>query len=159
MLYNKNGVITEERFQKMNVFQWLFHFCEITDMKGEDKLDILNSLGDIETSIQAFYMLVDSRNGKQMIDNVAKIKKEIREKQRELKYGKTNDNNEKNKEEYEDILSKEDKELLEFMNNQPVTLEYDEKQKHSEFILPKKTLSKVVTVENKDEVEIPKLGL
>lgn len=159
MLYNKNGVITEERFKKMTVFQWIFHYCEITNVKGEDQLLLLNSLGDIETSIQAFYMIVDGKAGSQMINKVSEIKKELRKKQKEYIDGGIENTSEEN-----DNLSEEDRELLEFMNEQPLTMDIDNEEKSSEFILPKKMLDKkisdkVVTVDSKDDVEIPKLGL
>lgn len=159
MLYNKNGVITEERFKKMTVFQWIFHYCEITNVKGEDQLLLLNSLGDIETSIQAFYMIVDGKAGSQMINKVSEIKKELRKKQKEYIDGGIENTSEEN-----DNLSEEDRELLEFMNEQPLTMDIDDEEKSSEFILPKKMLDKkisdkVVTVDSKDDVEIPKLGL
>ena len=159
MLYNKNGVITEERFKKMTVFQWIFHYCEITNVKGEDQLLLLNSLGDIETSIQAFYMIVDGKAGSQMINKVSEIKKELRKKQKEYIDGGIENTSEEN-----DNLSEEDRELLEFMNEQPLTMDIDDEEKSSEFILPKKMLDKkisdkVITVDKKDEVEIPKLGL
>ena len=159
MLYNKNGVITEERFKKMTVFQWIFHYCEITNVKGEDQLLLLNSLGDIETSIQAFYMIVDGKAGSRMINKVSEIKKELRKKQKEYIDGGIENTSEEN-----DNLSEEDRELLEFMNEQPLTMDIDDEEKSSEFILPKKMLDKkisdkVVTVDSKDDVEIPKLGL
>ena len=143
----------------MTVFQWIFHYCEITNVKGEDQLLLLNSLGDIETSIQAFYMIVDGKAGSQMINKVSEIKKELRKKQKEYIDGGIENTSEEN-----DNLSEEDRELLEFMNEQPLTMDIDDEEKSSEFILPKKMLDKktsdkVVTVDSKDDVEIPKLGL
>ena len=143
----------------MTVFQWIFHYCEITNVKGEDQLLLLNSLGDIETSIQAFYMIVDGKAGSQMINKVSEIKKELRKKQKEYIDGGIENTSEEN-----DNLSEEDRELLEFMNKQPLTMDIDDEEKSSEFILPKKMLDKkisdkVVTVDSKDDVEIPKLGL
>ena len=143
----------------MTVFQWIFHYCEITNVKGEDQLLLLNSLGDIETSIQAFYMIVDGKAGSQMINKVSEIKKELRKKQKEYIDGGIENTSEEN-----DNLSEEDRELLEFMNEQPLTMDIDDEEKSSEFVLPKKMLDKkisdkVVTVDSKDDVEIPKLGL
>lgn len=37
VLYAKNGVITEDRFQTMTDIQWLFHYFEVMKMKVEDE--------------------------------------------------------------------------------------------------------------------------
>jgi hypothetical protein len=36
VLHEKNGVITEERFQKMTTIQWLFHYREIKKFKDKE---------------------------------------------------------------------------------------------------------------------------
>ena len=104
-------------------------------------------------------MIVDGKAGSQMINKVSEIKKELRKKQKEYIDGGIENTSEEN-----DNLSEEDRELLEFMNEQPLTMDIDDEEKSSKFILPKKMLDKkisdkVVTVDSKDDVEIPKLGL
>lgn len=47
MLNAKNGVITEERFQKLTKAQWLFHYQEVINEKKKqvgDKADIITSV-------------------------------------------------------------------------------------------------------------------
>lgn len=47
MLNAKNGVITEERFQKLTKAQWLFHYQEVVREKRrdvEEKADVVTSL-------------------------------------------------------------------------------------------------------------------
>ena len=36
VLYEKHGVITEDRFQKMTPMQWIFHYKEIMKHKNEE---------------------------------------------------------------------------------------------------------------------------
>lgn len=47
VLYEKKGVITEDRFKKMTAVQWLFHYKEIEKKKSEEnreKFELFNAL-------------------------------------------------------------------------------------------------------------------
>lgn len=128
-------------------------------MSGEDKELFLEKMGDLEISIQAFYTLVDSKAGAELINRVSQIKREVRENTKKFKKGVTKDSDE----EVEDILTDEDKELLEFMRQQPQTMTDNNIRTSTQFILPKVSTEKlkkkkVVSVDDKKDVSPPKLG-
>ena len=110
VLYHKNGVITEDRFQKMNIIQWMFHYFEIMKFNKEERKVFIESLEDIQTSIQAFYLLVDNKNGPKMIDTLLDIKKKRVDNQNATATDGTPSNKDNKDENLQDLLSDEDKE-------------------------------------------------
>lgn len=51
MLNAKNGVITEDRFQKLSLAQWLFHYLEVIKFKSEEDK---NNIGLISDLVKAY---------------------------------------------------------------------------------------------------------
>ena len=165
VLYHKNGVITEDRFKNMNIIQWMFHYFEIVKFNRDEKKLFIESLDDIQTSIQAFYLLVDKTNGPKLIDTLLDIKKKrvgndnaTINQDKQINKGKNKDDN------LPDLLNDEDKELWEFMQTLPETMTPGVGMKEEvKPILPtrsKKDILKSQTkvVENIKEEEKPKLG-
>lgn len=86
MLNAKNGVITEERFQRLTEVQWLFHYMEVTKFRGydnKDKIDFTISLLDIldERLKVLLDTIMESNKLAGMISN-PKMGKEIIERER-----------------------------------------------------------------------------
>lgn len=59
MLNAKNGVITEDRFQKLSLAQWLFHYLEVTKFNSENKKDTVKLISDL---IEVYDMRIDALN-------------------------------------------------------------------------------------------------
>lgn len=86
MLNAKNGVITEERFQRLTKVQWLFHYLEVTKFRKEnnkDQIDLIVSLVDILDERLKVLLDVITESGKLagIISN-PKMGKEIIERER-----------------------------------------------------------------------------
>ena len=171
VLYHKNGVITEDRFKDMNAFQWLFHYIEIINMKEEsmpEKMAFFDKLDDLETSVQAFYLLVDKTNASTLIDSLGKSKAKRREDRLNDKQENkvVKDTNKKvQDEDVPDLLSDEEKELWSFMKTQPTTMKLTEDmKKQDKYLLPKRSrqdildAQKAKIVERSADAKKPKLG-
>lgn len=105
----------------MNTIQWMFHYFEIMKFNSEEKRMFMESMEDIQTSIQAFYLLVDRQNGPKMIDTLIDIKKKRVENSNTTTEQNTPSNHTKD-DNLPDLLSKEDKELWAFMETLPETM-------------------------------------
>lgn len=170
VLYHKNGVITEERFQKMNIVQWMFHYFEIMQFSTQDKKMFMESLEDIQTSIQAFYLLVDKQNGPKLIDTLIDIKKKrVGNKdatmQQKAPANQDNNNNDNDSDEnLPDLLNDEDKELWSFMETLPETMIPGEGMtEERKPILPTRSKKDIIesqtrVVDKIENEERPKLG-
>lgn len=149
-MYHKNGVITEDRFQRMTTAQWLFHYYEVCDIHGEEKIDLKESLSDIELSIQAFYMLVDKDNGQIMMDSLNDIKKN-RYKERNENMSESKDDNIDPNDKYAGLRD-DDRELLEFADTLPKVIDLPQEFKHEgRFILPTADRRKLIEEYNTAE--------
>lgn len=150
----------------MNTIQWIFHYFEIMKLSKNEEKIILENLDDIQTSIQAFYILVDQTNGPKMIDTLIDIKR----KRVENKNNKINDNdssandNSVKEDNLPDLLSKEDKELWSFMETLPETMKEGEGMKlEVKPILPTRSKKEILESQTKvvDSIKVdekPKLG-
>lgn len=151
----------------MNTIQWIFHYFEIMKFSKQEEKVILDNLSDIQTSIQAFYLLVDKVNGPKMIDTLIDIKR----KRVEFESGKPSNNPVKNKntnnspdDNLPDLLSDEDKELWSFMETLPETMiEGDGMKAEIKPILPTRSKQEILDSQTKvvDSIkkeEKPKLG-
>lgn len=165
VLYHKNGVITEDRFRKMTFMQWMFHYFEICKLNKQQRKIFIESLDDIQTSIQAFYLLVDQTNGPKLIDTLLDIKKKRVDnetttinKSASPSQDKTNDDN------LPDLLNNEDKELWEFMQTLPETMVPGEGMTEEvKPLLPTRSKKDILASQTKvvdkiDDKEKPKLG-
>lgn len=164
VLYHKNGVITEDRFQEMNIIQWMFHYFEIMKFNKEERKLFIESLEDIQTSIQAFYLLVDSKNGPKMIDTLLDIKKKRVDNQDATTTDSVPSNKDNKDENLPDLLSDEDKELWSFMQTLPETMTPGEGMiEERKPILPTRSKKAILESQTKvvdtiKEEEKPKLG-
>jgi len=64
VLNAKNGVITEDRFQKLTYVQWLFHYYEVTEKQRQDD-EILQLLLD---TIEMVGIVANPKIGKKILD-------------------------------------------------------------------------------------------
>ena len=74
MLNAKNGVITEERFQKMTTVQWLFHYKEIMKYKNKE---IKQSKLMNDSMVDSLYLMgyiFNSEKTSNFIDAIKKAK-------------------------------------------------------------------------------------
>lgn len=116
----------------MSSAQWLFHYLEIKKYNNEDKSVLLQSLADIDSSIQAFYLLIDRDRGVSMMDALSEIR------------SKRNDDTDDDNTNYTK-LTDTDEELLAFADTLPMQLEVPEELKNTgKFILPTKRLSDII---------------
>lgn len=146
----------------MSVGQWIFHYVEVMKFSGKHESEIKKELSNIKLSIQAGYLLHDDEKGKKLIDIMTNIENPMRAKKTDNTTNDTNDND--NTDTTDSILTDTDKELLEFADSLPKTMELPNKLKHTgKFILPKQKISDIMDkplVEVVDELsEKPKLGL
>lgn len=168
VLYHKNGVITEDRFQKMTPIQWVFHYMEVVKMSGEEKKLFVERLDDIWLGIQAFYLIVDRENGLKMMETLSKTKEDMKKNPRKpSKHSEDNSNNNQsnNEDDAPDLLSDEEKELWAFMQQQPEVIKETKQMQHvGRFMLPKKSAKQIMESQKAEIVdklsndEIPKLG-
>lgn len=139
----------------MTPFQWLFHYMEIKNMRKEDINLFLDKMDDLETSVQAFYLLVDSGKGKNLIDSISKVKNDRAR-------SRMQDKEDNENEEYPDLLTDEDKELWNFCLTLPTTMSTESMKEETKFILPKKrrpeTGIETTIVNSTNDIEKPKLG-
>lgn len=163
VLYHKNGVLTEERFQKMTPIQWIFHYMEIMKFSNKEKKIFVERLDDINLGIQAFYLLIDKDRGLSLIDSVSKIKEQVRKKDGAKK--SSNDSAPDNaNDELPDLLSSEEKELWAFMEEQPkIIKETKEMRNIGRHILPTRNVKELKDAQTKiinsiKDIEKPKMG-
>lgn len=79
VLSAKNGVITEERFQKMSWAQWFFHFLEVTQNE-KNKLDRENLLFEkLIDQIEAAGLIAHPKTDRQSVVNMIEDRKLQRE--------------------------------------------------------------------------------
>ena len=149
----------------MSIIQWMFHYFEIVKFNKDEKKLFLESIDDIQTSIQAFYLLVDRANGIKMIDTLIDIKKKRVDNNQATKTKNTPSDQDIEKDDnLPDLLSDEDKELWEFMQTLPETMVPGEGMiEERKPILPtrsKKDLiqSQTKVVDTIKDEEKPKLG-
>ncbi|MCX8074099.1 MAG: hypothetical protein N2749_00735 [Clostridia bacterium] len=126
MLYEKNGVITEERFKKMTVAQWIFHYIEIMKHKKED-ISVLNDLlkyniRTISEDIDLLGVVINSEGGKSMIEIKRKFREDQDQNQDKAKDNKNSKNTNDVVSNTNEILNDTDKELLDFFNSVPETM-------------------------------------
>lgn len=174
-MYHKNGVITESRFRNMSTVQWIFHYLEILKLSKAERKVFIESLDDIQTSIQAFYLLVDRDNAPKMIDTLFDMKKKraegdgvdvssYKKEDKEQKKSSTSAYASDNTEDLPDLLSDEEKDLWKFMENLPEVIEESTEQKNlGKHILPKRSVKDIMgtqatVVESIDDNEKPQLG-
>ncbi|MGL5715991.1 MAG: hypothetical protein ACRCX2_23450 [Paraclostridium sp.] len=116
----------------MSHAQWVFHYLEVLKYTGQEVKINTELLRDIETSIQAFYLIVDKDKGEAMMDAIADIKNKRRNPE------------DSNEEENYVKLTDTDEELLAFAGTLPKELAMPDDHKHTgKFILPTKNLKEV----------------
>lgn len=161
VLYYKNGVITEERFQKLTPIQWIYHYMEVMKFNNKEKKLFVEKLDDINLGIQAFYILIDKNRGLELIESVSKIKEQVRNKPQKAKEASSKNSSE---DELPDLLSSEEKELWAFMEQQPkVIKETREMQNVGRHLLPKRSVKELKEAQAKiinsiKDAEKPKMG-
>jgi hypothetical protein len=154
VLYEKNGVITEERFQKMTVAQWIFHYIEIKKGKKEDveiSSDVLKlNLRTITEDIELLGVVFNKNNGLAMINTKAEIREKIKANTDEKKPTPENEN--------EAVLRSEDEELWEFFNSVPDSMEAAKEQADTgRYFLPTVDIKQMkLGFEENNETEEPK---
>ena len=118
----------------MSAAQWLFHYLEIKKYNNTDKSLFLQSLADIETSIQAFYLLIDKDRGATLMDTLADIRK-----------SRDDDSDDNNEEAKQTKLTDTDEELLAFAESLPKEIALPNEFKNTgKFILPTRKLSDII---------------
>lgn len=141
----------------------MFHYYEICNKHKEIERIRLDRLDSIETSLQAFYLLVDSQKGSKLIEHL----NDIRLKKVGVKRDKTNNKNIPNGDSQTvdgevDLLNDVDKELWSFMETQPKVIKETQKMKNvGRHILPtvnKKDIIKNNTVIVEKVDKKPNLG-
>jgi hypothetical protein len=68
VLYEKNGVITEERFQKLTPAQWVFHYREIMKFKKLERKERENILDVICEYLELVGSMANPEAGKALRD-------------------------------------------------------------------------------------------
>jgi len=152
VLYEKNGVITEERFKRMTLIQWIFHYLEIMKNKREDNKNSFDMLEDVLKSnlrtisgdLELLGVVMNAERGIQMIDIKQKVKDKSEREANNIKNGENNT-----------PLATEDEELMKFFNAQPETREAAKSQLDvGKFFLPTVDIKKKMTLgfgNNSDE--------
>lgn len=146
----------------MTLAQWLFHYMEIARARRIDIKPQLQKLSDIEVSLQSFYLLIDKDNGLKLIESIGKIREQENDKVIKPKQQKPAGNS--GEEEYEDILTDEDKELWAFMQQQPTKMKETREMKNTgKFLLPTRSKQELIdgqfkVVDSAKDVKKPKLG-
>lgn len=149
----------------MSFVQWMFHYLEVCKLNGGEQKLLMDNLSDIQTSIQAFYLLVDDKRGPKLIDTLNDIKKKRVESNTATTSKDTSPSQDKNNDDnLPDLLNNDDKELWEFMQTLPETMVPGEGMKEEiKPILPTRSKKDIIKAQTKvvDKIkdeEKPKLG-
>lgn len=151
----------------MNIIQWMFHYFEImkfTDKDYKEKKVFLEGMEDLQTSIQAFYLIIDKDKGAKMIDTLIDIKKKRVENNNESSQDTPSSQDSNKDENLPDLLSDEDKELWSFMQTLPETMTPGVGMKEERKpILPTRSKKEILESQTKvvdriKDEEKPKLG-
>ena len=149
MLYEKNGVITEDRFKKLTVVQWIFHYLEVMKNKKEDNkigLEIMDAvikanIRTITEDLELLGLVVDKDRGVQVME----IKQKAREQSEKDKKAKELGIDTVTEEGPE--FTSEDAELMAFFNSQPETREASSEQSNiGKFFLPAVDIKKKMSL-------------
>ena len=146
----------------MSTVQWMFHYFEIMKFNRDEKRIFIESLDDISTSIQAFYLLVDKDRGPKLIDTIADMRKKRADNSQATKSQSASNNQE---DDAPDLLSGDDKELWSFMESLPETMVAGEGMtEERKPILPTRSKADIIKSQTKviDKLEgdnKPKLGI
>lgn len=110
---------------------------EIMKYTSKNKAEFLKKMNELELSIQASYLMVDAKAGRELINKIDEVK----------------NGNKDNTPQKEYQLTDEDKELLEFMYTLPKTMkETKEMRNAGRYILPKRSIKKL---KEQDERPVP----
>lgn len=145
----------------MKPIQWIFHYIEINEMSSSESETLIDSLQDIELSLNLLLPVVNPESGKKAIDNILEFKKKRDTARNESKNNGSDEEDISKNSNYVE-LSDGDQELLEFMYEQPEIIEETNDMKNvGKFILP--TVNRKDLEENGvkviDKIEKkPKLG-
>lgn len=130
----------------MTLVQWLFHYMEIMKYTSKNRSEFLRKMNDLELSIQATYLMINQKAGKELIAKIDEIKRDS-----------NNPKKDDSKPEY--VLTDEDKELLAFMETVPKTIkETKEMRNAGRYMLPKASIKKLKQQDKRPECGFKKGG-